>query len=560
MIASATVRTQSTPLRIGRNLLIGAALTLFALHFVVYGLYTASLLRFPFDYDQGEGFELYDTVLFSQFQTPYRDNNVYPFYASNYPPLYHVILVPFVWLFGPAYWYGRLVGFTASLLTALAIGWAVRRESGSTLAEWMSGLAFLASNYVYHVGPLFRQHMTMVLFETLAVVVIANYDRITSPGLRRRVILASLTFLICAGYTKQLSFSTVGAVFVFMFLREPIRAVLRGVVFAVVVGIIFLLINLSTGGQWWVNTITANVNAYLPFQYVGLLQQFIGLHGALLMLALCLFAYELYLDRISVYSVWFVASAMNSVSAGKWGAGDSYFITLIACVCVLAGIVTGRSLNRTWRWHPSVSVWVERQIGRLRLSFIIGSLAQRLTSAVALVCCALFVAYGLAVIKLPLDQPVFREIGAALNLRSNTKFAHFYDSAGWTFGYATIGQMPTDADIANGWRIVEAAKSDPRDIMSEEAAFSFHAQKPVVTNPTQLLNLYLNSAYDPSALVEKVTDQSFGVIILRNTPGGDVLQAGFYPEPVRAAIHAHYALDDTIPMNGYEYLIWRPKE
>ena len=38
----------------------------------------------------------------------------------------------------------------------------------------LSGLAFLASNTIYHVGPLFRQHLTMVRFETLAVVVIAH--------------------------------------------------------------------------------------------------------------------------------------------------------------------------------------------------------------------------------------------------------------------------------------------------------------------------------------------------------------------------------------------------
>jgi hypothetical protein len=36
------------------------------------------------------------------------------------------------------------------------------------------GLAFLASNYVYHVGPLFRQHMFMVMFETVAVVYLAR--------------------------------------------------------------------------------------------------------------------------------------------------------------------------------------------------------------------------------------------------------------------------------------------------------------------------------------------------------------------------------------------------
>ena len=42
-------------------------------------------MRFPFDYDQGEGFELVDTIMLSEGQWPYRNAEVYPFYASNYP-------------------------------------------------------------------------------------------------------------------------------------------------------------------------------------------------------------------------------------------------------------------------------------------------------------------------------------------------------------------------------------------------------------------------------------------------------------------------------------------
>ena len=34
--------------------------------FVVYLIYAAALFRFPFDYDQGEGFELWDAVLLSR--------------------------------------------------------------------------------------------------------------------------------------------------------------------------------------------------------------------------------------------------------------------------------------------------------------------------------------------------------------------------------------------------------------------------------------------------------------------------------------------------------------
>ncbi|MDW8300211.1 MAG: glycosyltransferase family 39 protein [Anaerolineae bacterium] len=537
-------RTQSMPrlLLLAQQTLLSIAALLMALHLAVYFVYAANLIAFPFDYDQGEGFELNDTVLLSQFQSPYRNNEVFPFYASNYPPLYHVILVPFAWLFGAEYWYGRLVSFLATLITAIAIGYAVQRATRQRLVATLSGCAYLASNYIYHIGPLFRQHISMVMFETLAVVTIATVSESERP---RRLIALSLALLLAAGYTKQLAVATVAAVFIWLFLRGVRRAIAWAIPFAAIAGGIFLLIDWSTGGQWWLNVITANVNQYILGQYTGLLRQFIGLHGALLILAVLMVVYELYLDRLSVYSVWFVAAMLISVLAGKWGAGDSYFATAIAGTCILAGIFAGRTLNNAWRLPRSLSS------------------IQRVMPVLGVVVCAAFVLYGAAVIKLPLDMPVFAQIGQILGVQSNTKFPHFYDSAGWTMGYAIIGQIPTAQDIANGWRIVEYAKADPRPILSEEAAFSFRSGKPVVTNPTQLLNLYNNNTpertlYDPSTLIAMIEEQAFGVVILRREVGQTAI-LGFYPPPVLAAIERAYELREAIPMNGHEYTVLLPR-
>ena len=44
-------------------LLIALALAAYLGYFLVYSQYAVALFRFPFDYDQGEGFELMDTLL-----------------------------------------------------------------------------------------------------------------------------------------------------------------------------------------------------------------------------------------------------------------------------------------------------------------------------------------------------------------------------------------------------------------------------------------------------------------------------------------------------------------
>ena len=139
----------------------------------------------------------------------------------------------------------------------------------------ISGLMVLASNFIYHVGPLYRQHMTMVLFELLAVIAISKYD---DPKHGKRYIVLSMLALLAAGYTKQLSVATVAAVLFFLFLRSPKKAIVAGFGLAVVAGGIFLLIDLATQGQWFLNTMTANANAYDYRQALDLYRQFFTLH------------------------------------------------------------------------------------------------------------------------------------------------------------------------------------------------------------------------------------------------------------------------------------------
>ena len=177
MNATTTPDTPSTTtarvLVMANRALLAVALVILVYYFAVYVVYAANLIRFPFDYDQGEGFELVDAIMLAEFRWPYADIETYPFYGSIYPPLYHVLLVPFVWLFGPEYWYGRLFSFITTLITAAAIGYAVYREGTRSghgqnrlvgVVALLARLAFLASNIVYHIGPLLRQHISMIMF------------------------------------------------------------------------------------------------------------------------------------------------------------------------------------------------------------------------------------------------------------------------------------------------------------------------------------------------------------------------------------------------------------
>jgi hypothetical protein len=527
--------------RVNRVVLL-AALVIFLGYLAVYVVYAANLMQFPFDYDQGEGFELVDTIMFSQGRWPYQDTEVYPFYSSNYPPLFHVMAAPFVWLFGPAYWYGRLLGFLGTLVTATAIGYAVYRDGNQNrLIAALSGLAFLASNTVYHIGPLFRQHMTMVMFETLAVVALANVNEIADPRRRRRMLALGLGLVLAAGYTKQLALATAVAVIAFLFIRQPRQAILASFVFAAVGIAIFVWMNWATNGQWWLQTITANVNPYIADQTIGLFRLWFSLHGFLLVPAALYVVYELYFDRLSIYSLWFIAATANSVLAGKWGAGDSYFATAIAAMCLLSGLFASRTLARRWTFP-------DNYLSRLfihpfqRYSRQIGVLA-------AVVIPLLYLGYGRAVLHLPTEGAVFGTLAQIFNLQPNAH-GNFYDSAGRIAGgYADIGHLTTQADIEAGYRIVNMLRQTELPVLSEDAGFNLAAGKDVVTNPTQLLNLANNGSFDGSRLIEMIEQREFGLVILR---------ASFYPEPILDAIHNAYEPAETVHMNGFDYVILRP--
>ena len=528
------------------KVLIGLALLAFVGYFVVYNMYAVALFRFPFDYDQGEGFELMDTVLFSQGEWPYRDNDSYPFYSSNYPPLFHVVTVPLVWAFGPQYWTGRLVSYLGTLITAAAIGYAVQKAGRRWWLSLLAGLAFLASNYVYHVGPLFRQHMFMVMFETVAVVNLAHTIKTEEEDGRSypKRLLVVMLLLLAAGYTKQLAYATVAAVFIFLFLRQPKRAITWAVPFAAVTGLIFLWINLSTDGYWFLNTVTANINPFVPGQAEGLFRQWFRLHTVLTVTAALFAIYQLYFDRLSIYSIWFVVAVFNSITAGKWGAGESYFATAIAASCILTGLAFNRLLdwakNKPFKIHNS----------QLNINYL----------AFATVIPLLFLFQARQLFHMPTHTPTLAAIANFMGYPSEVMIPPqtscsaprapepipYVDSA----GVSLLGRLPTAADTAAGIEITEHILLGETAAFSEDAGFNFRAGRDIVTNPTQLLNLYNNNQVDLTEMLAMLNDQAFDTVVLR---------AQFYPPPVLDAIGQQYETTDLVQMNGFVYCIMRPR-
>jgi 4-amino-4-deoxy-L-arabinose transferase-like glycosyltransferase len=531
-------------------ILFVAALLFLLGQFLVYVHFAASLFRFPFDYDQGEGFELYDTVLHSQGKWPYQDSQVFPFYTSIYPPLFHLMVAPLVWLFGPQLWTGRVVGFVGTLITASAIAWAVRRDSEKSgwLVPALFGLTFLASNYTFTNGPLFRQHMTMVMFETLAMVVLGNFRfanhnhlkvasdtkatknheisfvnfmHFESSWLTPHLVFGA-TLLLAAGYTKQLALATVLAALLYLFIREPRRTVVLGIIMAAVAGGIFLFINWQTEGWWYVSIIQANINAF-SFQQMGeFYYEWFELHLILGVGALAALVWELVTRRLnaSVYAVWFVFALGNGALSGKYGAGESYFVTLTVAACILAGRAAVKLQQ-----NVSVSKWVQ------------------ITFAIALP--VLFIYQTRLTLQIYTEGPIYGPIARFLNVTDNSGRG-YYDSQ----GYTQLGPRPKLADYEAGYKIAALARNVEGPVFSEEAGLMFVAGKPVVTNPFVQLMMFRAGLFNPQNEIDMLRRKEFGMVILR---------AHFYPPAVLAAIQENYQGLESFQMNGFTYFVLIPR-
>ncbi|MBC7871639.1 MAG: hypothetical protein H7Y09_12425, partial [Chitinophagaceae bacterium] len=267
------------------------------------------------------------------------------------------------------------------------------------------------------------------------------------------------------------------------------------------------------------------------------------LHGFLIVPAVLYMLYEVYFARISIYSLWYIKSTiLNGMSAGTWGAGDSYYGTSIAATCVLSGIFAARTLNRDWTFNRNL--YTRILIDPFRR--FTPTLATIGLIAIPL----LYIGYGRAVLHLPTEGVGFRQVADLLELQPNA-LNGFYDSGGRLTGaYADIGHFTTQADIDAGYQIIDFVNATDKPVLSEEAAFSLISDRDVITNPVVLYILDQVGVYDSSALVAMIERQDFGLVILR---------AQFYPDEVNRAITEFYEPFEEIQMNGFTYILKRPR-
>src|SRR5262249_7113058 len=154
------------------------------------------LLWFPYEYGYGESIILDRVARLASFKSMYPPlSEMPPYCLSFYTPLFHFVQVPFYWMFGPAYWFGRLISSLALALVVLMMVLIIKELTGNWRLSVMSATFFVLSVPVFYWAGLSRPDFLAMSFSLAGLLNLLRHPN------SRSALLISILFVLAAAYT-----------------------------------------------------------------------------------------------------------------------------------------------------------------------------------------------------------------------------------------------------------------------------------------------------------------------------------------------------------------------
>jgi len=335
----------------------------------IFLLYTSLAIFHPYPLDYGEAPLVDQAVRLATGENIYRtDLSTPPYTISNYPPVYVLVLAPFVKLFGPTFLAGRAISVASALASAIFLSLIIYSQTKHRLAAATTGLFLLANPYVTHWSSLLRIDLLALAFSTAALYVLTK-----KPASRRRVIVGAL-LLVAAIFTRQ-SYALAAPLAAFVSLwfqpsswdshdatnwrwhrflsldAAPDRR--RALGLALMVGglvlLLFFILNTITHGGFYFNVVTANVNEFDMEQLEWHLSQVRDTAPILLALSgiFLIFAHRK-LRFWPLVAFYLIGATFASLTIGKIGSNVNYFLELSAALSLVAGAAIAWTGEHRW--------------------------------------------------------------------------------------------------------------------------------------------------------------------------------------------------------------------
>src|SRR5205823_1327606 len=187
---------------------------------------------------------------------------------------------------------------------------------------------------VFHVTPLARVN---ALTELLALAALLCLGRVGWAW-----IAIGATLLVAGLYSKPTAADAVAAGLVWLWLENRRLALVVGTGLAAATLLIGASLELATARAFSLNVVFGNVNPFIPGQLRDYFANFALLHAVPLGLAAYSLGRSIRARRLDLMQIFFLAGLVFALGVGKWGAGESYFLSAIVGSSILAGQIAGR--------------------------------------------------------------------------------------------------------------------------------------------------------------------------------------------------------------------------
>jgi hypothetical protein len=326
--------------------------------------YNRILIGFPYNVDYGEGPILDQVMRLSRFENIYpNDISEPPYIIGNYPPMYQLVQVPFAWLFGPAFWYGRVINLVSILAAAFFIGSSLYTITKDTVAAVAGGLMLMVIPYILHWSGFVR-----VDSFALGLSWAALYFIIRHPDKKKYIILTAV-FLTLAIYTRQsYGLAAPFAAFVWLLSHKPWKRAFELALWTAGFSIVFFgVLYLVSGGGVFFNIITANVNPFFWGTVETAWRVIREQMGYLVVTSVLYILGGLWFKQKAwwVATPYLVGGTLSGITIGKDGSNVNYLLEFSAALAFMSGAVlawAGTSWKGTkWegqRWFLKVAAMV----------------------------------------------------------------------------------------------------------------------------------------------------------------------------------------------------------
>jgi len=513
-----------------RSFYVWLLLSMLLLGGFTFALNAFHKVSYPFGWDDDEGAVWWESAHVIDLKSLYHPIQQYPYFVVPYPPVFHAVTWTLAKATGDFLVAGRLVCVFSAIGIALLLGllvWHVSpknipvgiRACGATVATLLCFRLDALNTYIPEMGvdlfALFLSFLGLFLFLRFR---------------SRPAAYVAFACFVLALFTKQTMVAAPLACLVAEAIFDQTRAV-RHFLFCLALGIAGLaFLALASNGEalrhlflynasqpfsliHWVVGIQQNLVDILPIAAVACLALLPLFHEAASP-GQATFRDKLQLDSsadpyhltLFLLGLQLLFALVVTLTYGKSGSGVHYFLEWNFICCALTGLLFTRAL---FAWSSQSS--------------------QNSNAA------AIFLLVFLAAVTSVPDS--LRRIDAVYRLTSGERHKQ-----------STL--------YASDAAVLKILEQTPGPVLCENMLLVMKAHKEIPIEPGIQGFLGKSGIWDESGFVAMITQQKFGVIVMRD------LNADFWTEPIVQAIANHYQVAEHIGDEGVaesSYTVYRPK-